>query len=207
MSLVWSRSALLALALLLAWTSPAQVAQPLPGPAGAALTGQFLVATPAMADLRFRGAVILIVRHDANGAIGIIVNHPIAERSMAELLEATGQDSSSVTGTVRIHFGGPVRPQVGFVLHSTEYRRPTTLYIDGQVAMTNSPDILWDICHTAGPARSLIAFGYTGWGPGQLDRELAQDAWFTIPNDPALVFDEDRGQVWNRAMARRTIPL
>jgi putative transcriptional regulator len=213
MSFVWLKPALLSLAMLFSPATLSAVApslgppSPGPGPHGSSLTGQLLIATPEMEDPRFRAAVILVVRHDEGGAIGIIINRPIAVRPVAELLEATGQDGTGVSGNVRVFSGGPVRPQTGFILHSADYRRAATLDIDGRVAMTNSAEILRDIGQAGGPAKSLIAFGYAGWGPGQLDGELSHGVWFTAPEDPALVFDEERDRVWDRAVARRTVPL
>lgn len=171
------------------------------------LVGQLLVASPDIGDPRFFHAVILIVRHSQDGALGIMINRPIGEQPVAKLLEAIGQDATGVSGSVRVFAGGPVEPGVGFIVHSAEYHRPQTIDIDGRVAVTSSPDVLRDIGHNAGPRKSLVAFGYAGWGPGQLENELAQHAWFTIPEDPKLVFDEDRDKVWDDAKARQTIPL
>jgi len=147
------------------------------------------------------------VRHNKGGAIGIIINRPIEERSLASILEAIGEDATGVKGRVLLFAGGPVEPEIGFVLHSVDYRRAKTVDIDGHVAMTSTPEILRDIAHEKGPAKALIAFGYSGWGPGQLENEMAQRAWFTAPADANLIFDEDRERVWEEAMARRTRPL
>jgi putative transcriptional regulator len=129
------------------------------------------------------------------------------ERSLAALLEATGEKDASVTGSVRVFAGGPVQPELGFVLHTLDYRRPDTMEIDGRLAMTNSAEILRDIAHHQGPAKMLIAFGYAGWGAGQLEGELDQRFWFTIPEDTNLVFDHDRGKLWDDAMKQRTQDL
>src|SRR5215831_3922272 len=98
------------------------------------LAGQLLVASPEMGDPRFYHAVILVVRHDRNGALGIIINRPVGDRSLVSLLEALGEKDTGVVGSVRIFAGGPVQPEIGFVLHSTDYRRPETLDIDSRVA-------------------------------------------------------------------------
>ena len=126
---------------------------------------------------------------------------------MANLLHAIGQDTTGIVGNVRIFAGGPVEPQIGFIVHSSEYHLSQTIDIDGRVAMTSSPQVLRDIGHGKGPNKSLVAFGYAGWGPGQLESELARHGWFTIPEDPKLVFDMDRDKVWDAALARRTVPL
>jgi putative transcriptional regulator len=182
-----------------------------PGPgehAGSgSLAGQLLVAAPDMGDPRFAEAVILLVRHDETGALGIVINHPVEERPIASLLKELGEADTGITGTVRIFAGGPVDPEVGFVVHGTDYHRAETIAIDGRVAVTSSPEILKDIGHGAGPAKALIAFGYAGWGPGQLESELAEHAWFTETEDPKLIFDEDRESVWKEALARRSRDL
>jgi putative transcriptional regulator len=174
---------------------------------GASLAGQLLVATPEMGDPRFRHAVILMVQHDSKGAPGIVINRAVEQVPAAKLLDALGLDSKGSTGQIELFAGGPVQPEVGFVVHSTEYHRSGTVDIDGRVAMTVNPEVLRDIGHNEGPRQSLVAFGYAGWGPGQLDAELAQGAWFTVPEDPKLVFDADRDKLWDDLLKRRTIPL
>ena len=190
---------------------PATLYAALPTPAEAPeqqfLTGQLLIASPTMGDPRFLQTVILMVRHDRNGALGIVINRPIGDRPLARLLEALGENDSGIAGTVRIFAGGPVQPDIGFVLHSTDYHRSDTLDIDGHVAMTSSREILRDIGNQRGPNKSLIAFGYAGWAPGQLEGEFAHGFWYTTPQDANLVFDDDRDDVWDHAMKRRTQDL
>jgi len=171
------------------------------------LAGQLLIAAPTIGDPRFAHTVILIVRHDKDGALGIVINRPVGERSIAALLEATGHDDAGVAGILRVFAGGPVQPELGFVVHSAEYRRAETVDVDGRVAMTASRQVLLDIGHSQGPEKSLFALGYAGWGPGQLDGEMARHNWFTTPEEPELVFDDDRGNLWENAMARRTREL
>ena len=205
MPLTWFQPALLSLGVLLS-SAPAELPNGEAQPQAPSLAGQLLVAAPDMGDPRFRHAVILIVLHDANGALGIMVNRPVADRPLADLLEAVGQSSAGITGSVRIFAGGPVEPTRGFTVHSADYHCPGTIDIDRRVAMTVSPEVLLDIGHNRGPAKSLLAFGYTGWGAGQLEGELAQGAWFVEPEDPELIFDGDRDKVWDGAMARHAIP-
>jgi putative transcriptional regulator len=107
-----------------------------------------------------------------------------------------------VTESVRVFIGGPVSPDAGFVLHSAEYHLADTLDIDGRVALTAAVDILRDIGLGKGPSKSLLAFGYAGWAPAQLESEMAHGVWMTVPEDPALVFDDDRANVWADALAR-----
>jgi putative transcriptional regulator len=167
------------------------------------LAGQFLIASPDMGDKRFERTVILMVEHNARGAFGIVVNRPMGERPLADVLRSLGGNATGIGGMARIFWGGPVQPQVGFVVHTAEYRRAATIDIDGRVAMTSSLEILQDIATRKGPEKSLLAFGYAGWGPGQLEGELRLQAWFTAPADAKLVFDDDRETVWDKALARR----
>jgi putative transcriptional regulator len=183
------------------------------GPAAAnppeisSLTGQLLIAAPTIGDPRFAHTVILMVRHDREGAFGIVINRPVGEGSIASLLEGAGEDVSGISGSVRIFSGGPVQQELGFVVHSAEYHLDETLEVDGRVAMTANRQVLRDIGHSRGPVKSLFALGYAGWGPGQLDGELARHDWFTTPAEPRLIFDDDRGNLWDDAMARRTRDL
>jgi putative transcriptional regulator len=176
-------------------------------PQRASLAGQLLVASPDIGDPRFRHAVILMVQHDSKGALGIVINRPVEELPLAKLMQALGQDAKGIVGTVRIYAGGPVQPQKGFIVHGAEYHRAETIDIDGRLAVTGSPEVLRDIGHGNGPKQSLVAFGYAGWGPGQLESELAKDGWFTVKADSHLVFDVDREKLWDEAMKRRTISL
>jgi putative transcriptional regulator len=176
-------------------------------PAHPSLAGQLLVASPAMGDRRFAQTVILMVRHDHTGAMGLIINRPVGEQPLARLLEAFGANGEGASGHVRVFVGGPVQTELGFVLHSAEYRRPETVPIDARFAMTASRDIFRDMAGSSGPNKSLFAFGYSGWGPGQLEGELKVGAWFTAPADPALVFDAERDKVWELAVERRTRDL
>jgi putative transcriptional regulator len=190
-------------ALLLTAALPAPTALP----QRASLAGQLLVAAPSMGDPRFYQTVIMLVRHDRTGAMGIVVNRPLQERPLAALLEALGEKADGASGNVRIFAGGPVQPELGFVLHSAEYRRADTMEIDGHVAMTSSREILRDIATNRGPKQSLVAFGYAGWAPGQLEGELVQGVWFTAPADAKLIFEEERERVWENAVTRRTQDL
>ncbi len=176
-------------------------------PAQDSLAGQLLVAAPDMGDPRFDHAVILIVHHDRGGAFGIIVNRPIEEQKLSDILADLGQDNTGVAGSIEIYAGGPVEPRQGFVLHSADYKRPETFPIDGRIAVTSSPSVLRDIAEHRGPQKFILAFGYAGWGPAQLEAELAQQAWFTAPYDPKLLFDADRATLWRDALARRSRAL
>jgi putative transcriptional regulator len=178
---------------------------PLPGdaPPTGSLAGQLLIAAPTMGDPRFAQTVILMVRHDRSGALGIVINRPGEAMKLDRLLAAVGAPDATVEGELRVFAGGPVEPGVGLILHSAEYRRADTLDIDGRVAMSTSPEVLRDVGHRKGPAKILFALGYAGWGPGQLEGEMARRDGFTAPGDSRLIFDDDRDRLWDHAMARR----
>jgi len=165
----------------------------------ASFAGQLLIASSDLRD-PFDHAVIMMAQHDRNGALGIVINRPIARRSIATILAALGADTAGVTDSVLVFLGGPVSPNIAFALHSAEYRRPHTMDIDGRVALSDAAEVLRDIGVGKGPKRSLIAFGYAGWAPHQLDDEIARGAWITAPENPALVFDADRNKLWNEAL-------
>lgn len=178
---------------------PSPTAPNVSGPTSVA--GQLLIAT-ALNGPPFEHAVVLVAQHDKGGALGIVINQPLGQRPLASLLQAFGADASGVSGNVRVFVGGPVDPEIGFVLHSADYHGDNTIDIDGRLALSSGPKILRDIGLGKGPHQTLIAFGYAGWAPSQLDDELHEGAWDLVPEDPALVFDDDRAKVWSDAMAR-----
>lgn len=166
------------------------------------MTGQLLIATPALHGSSFERAVILMAQHNRDGAMGVVINRPLNERPIASLLEAFGMDATETNGSVRIFLGGPVSPEIAFVVHNADYRLADTLDIDGRVALSPAPDVLRDLGLGKGPSKSLVVFGYAGWAASQLDDELARGSWYSVPDDPELVFDDDRAKVWDDAMAR-----
>jgi len=179
----------------------------LPGPdetpARPSLAGQLLVAAPWMGDPRFERTVILIVEDGPDGAVGIVINKPVGEQPLASVFKALGQEGD-VAGSVRVFSGGPVQPEAGFVVHSADYRRPETIALTDRVSMTSNVAILHDIGDKKGPAKFLVAFGYAGWGPDQLEHEIEEHAWGIAEADPTLVFDEDRDHVWEDARKHST---
>ncbi len=177
-----------------------------PAPANS-LAGWLLVAAPDIDDARFSGAVIFLVHQDQDGALGIVINRPIGERSYAEILDAIGEDAKGAPGKTRIFAGGPLEQDVGLVLHGADYHDKETLKIDGNFAVTSDARILRSLAAGTGPKRSLIAFGYAGWKPGQLEDELGTNEWYLAPADTALLFDADRDSVWQRAFDRKTLRL
>ena len=173
----------------------------------ATLAGQLLVARTELQDPRFVRSVIYIVHHDAGGAMGLILNRPIGEASLSELLERAGVEGTGVNGEIRVHFGGPVEPGRGFVLHTADYKVEGTQVVKDGIAMTARPEILRAMGTGTGPRQSLFTLGYAGWAPGQLEAELKAGSWEIVPADKTLVFDENAETKWERAMARRTIQL
>jgi putative transcriptional regulator len=209
MRLTWVERPLIALVAIVLPASLLHAALQDPGaaPSQPSLAGQILIAAPSLRDPRFDHTVVLMVRHNAEGAFGIVINRSVGETPFKSVLAAIGEKDEGVSGNLRVFYGGPVQPEVGFVLHSTDYQREQTVKIDPDVAMTSSREILRDIASGHGPQKSLVAFGYAGWGAGQLEGELALKGWYTAVADSKLVFDTDRDKVWDEAMARRTQDL
>ena len=173
-------------------------------PGAPSLAGQLLVAAPWISDPLFERTVILIIEHGPGGAVGIVINKPIGEQPLASVFKALGQKGGDVTGSVRVFSGGPVQLEVGFVVHSTDYHRPETVALTDRISMTSSLAILQDIGVKRGPAKILVAFGYAGWGSGQLEHEIEEHAWGIAEADPTLVLDEDRDNVWEDARKHST---
>ncbi len=165
------------------------------------LTGKFLVAMPGMGDPRFEKSVILVCAHSDEGAMGIIVNKPVGEVTFAGLLEHLNIPRAPEGRDIAVHFGGPVERGRGFVLHSRDYRGgAATMRIQGGFGMTATLDVLEALARGEGPHRALLALGYSGWGPGQLEDEIARNDWLTADADAALVFADDDGGKWQGAL-------
>lgn len=171
------------------------------------LAGQLLVAMPQMQDHRFQRSVIYLCAHNEEGAMGLVVNKLMGSLTLTELLEQLSIPHEQLAGSPRVHFGGPVESGRGFVLHSADYVEEGSLVVGNSMALTATLDILRAIGRGEGPRKSLLALGYAGWGAGQLDGEIARRDWFSTPADPELVFDTDRGKLWDEALARRTREL
>ncbi|MBK8174111.1 MAG: YqgE/AlgH family protein [Rhodospirillales bacterium] len=166
------------------------------------LVGQLLIAMPGMRDPRFVKSVIYICAHSAEGAMGLVVNRTIDSLSFADMLKQLGIEASDIQPTIRIHCGGPVETGRGFVLHSPDYKQDGTLVVAADVSLTATTDILRAIAGGEGPRRHLLALGYAGWGPGQLDGEIRANGWLHVAADDDLVFDQDLESKWERAMAK-----
>lgn len=171
------------------------------------LTNQFLIAMPTLADPNFFQTVIYISEHNASGALGLIINRPL-NLSLGQLLEhlqiATDRPDLA---RVPIHHGGPVQPEQGFVLHSPVGQWGATLRVTDQIGITTSRDILQAVAQGDGPTSLLVTLGYAGWGPGQLERELAENSWLSGPADFDLLFHTPDDQRWLAAAALLGIDL
>jgi len=166
------------------------------------LVGQLLVAMPGMGDPRFEKTVIYLCAHNADGAMGLVVNRAMEELTFPDMLEQLGIDVTGNSPSINIHFGGPVESGRGFVLHSSDYLRDATMVVDDDVALTATLDILKAIAGGGGPMQSLLALGYAGWGPGQLDGEIMSNGWLSVDADADLVFGDDLDGKWERAMKK-----
>ena len=165
------------------------------------LEGRFLIAMPTMGDPRFERTVIYMCAHSGEGAMGLVVNKPLDDLSFADLLQQMGIEERG-TGTIRLHFGGPVETGRGFVLHSDDYMNDGSLRIAGGIALTATVDVLRAMASGGGPQSSILALGYAGWAPGQLDAEIQANGWLTCEGDRELLFDHDLGGKWHKALTR-----
>ena len=168
------------------------------------LTGQLLLAMPNMRDPRFARTVIYVCAHSHEGAVGLVINRLIGSLTFSELLGQLGIEAGSVDETIlpKIHFGGPVETERGFVLHSSDYLQDQSMPIGETMALTATVDILRDIARGEGPRDRLLALGYAGWAPGQLDGEMQENAWLSVSPDRMLVFDDDIGGKWERGLVK-----
>ncbi len=168
------------------------------------LTGQILLALPGIGDPRFERAVIAICAHDGEGALGVGIGHELDGLSLHELLGQFEIDPG-VAPDAPVHFGGPVEPQRGFVLHSTDWGGQDTIDVAGRWALSGTIDVLRAIADGTGPSRWIVALGYAGWAEGQLDAELTRHGWFNVPGDAALLYDVAAECRWERSFARAGI--
>jgi len=166
------------------------------------MTGELLAAMPQMRDARFNRAVIYICAHTADGAMGLVINRLAGSLSFPDLLSQLGIKETAGSGHIRIRSGGPVESSRGFVLHSTDYLDDSTLRVGDHVGLTATVDILREIASGGGPAHKLLALGYAGWGPGQLEAELQANAWLSIPADTDLIFDDRINDKWERSIGK-----
>ena len=165
------------------------------------LDGKLLIAMPSMGDPRFEHSVILICSYSDKGAMGLILNKPSADIRMSDVLDQLEIKPVQDAADMVVHYGGPVETGRGFVLHSKDYASDlSTLAVSDQFGMTATLDILEEIARGEGPKHALMMLGYAGWGPGQLEGELARNAWLTADAPANLVFQVTAGQKWSAAL-------
>ena len=170
------------------------------------LAGRILLAMPGMGDPRFERSVIFLCAHSEEGAMGLIVNRPAPDITFPQLLAQLAIRHRDDVPVPQVHLGGPVEHGRGFVLHSDDYSRAdATLAVPGGFGMTATTDVLEDIARGAGPASALLALGYSGWAPGQLEDEIARNAWLVSDASAELVFAPDNAGKWAAVLARMGI--
>ncbi len=165
------------------------------------LTGKLLIAMPGMADVRFGHSVVFLCSHGVEGAMGLIVNKPAQDVRLSHLLEQLDIRAEPPGREMTVHFGGPVENARGFVLHSPDYASSLqSMTVGDRFSMTATLDILEDIAVGNGPEQALMMLGYAGWGPGQLESEIARNGWLTVDADSDLVFDMKDADKWSAAL-------
>jgi putative transcriptional regulator len=166
------------------------------------LSGQLLVAMPSLSEPPFAQSVIYMCAHSPDGAMGLVVNRPVENLSFDDLLRQLGIEPVPPARRIQVQAGGPVEQVRGFVLHTADWLQEGSLRVNDAMALTASIDVLREIARGRGPRRCLLALGYAGWGPGQLDREIAENSWLSVAADEALIFGEDFAAKWRLALAK-----
>lgn len=167
------------------------------------LTGKVLIAMPGMADPRFQRSVVLVCAHSDEGAMGLMLNRPLPEIDFSDLLGQLGIEADDGARPIEVRFGGPVEPGRGFVLHKVPEHGDDPegrLRISGGLAMTTTRDILEDLARGSGPDRAVLALGYAGWGPGQLEDEVLANGWLTGDGAEELIFAPSDSDKWSIAL-------
>ena len=179
------------------------------------LEGQMLIAMPGIGDPRFERTVIFMCAHSPDGAMGLVVNKPAEDLTFVDLLDRLNvlpeEDQIRLPDDVAqtpVQFGGPVETGRGFVLHTTDYFiADSTLPIDDRIGLTATLDILRAIAEGEGPRRAMLALGYAGWGPGQLEHELLQNGWLHCEADETLLFGSDLESRYDHALRKIGIDI
>ncbi|MBI6629316.1 YqgE/AlgH family protein [Pontibaca salina] len=165
------------------------------------LTGKLLIAMPGMGDMRFEHSVVVMCSHNDEGAMGLILNKPASDVRLSDLLDQFDIVPDPPSRDMTVHFGGPVETGRGFVLHSSDYvSNLQTLTINDWLSMTATIDILEDIAVGKGPERALMMLGYAGWGPGQIESEIAMNGWLTADPEAELLFSRPDHEKWEAAL-------
>ena len=172
------------------------------------LTGKLLIALPGIGDTRFERSVILLCAHTPEFAMGIVLNKPAEGVDLHDLMEQMGIEMEVSLRGVTVLEGGPVATERGFVLHTDDVIcEGATMEVDGDICMTATRDILGMVASMAAPRHSVFALGYAGWGAGQLESELAENAWLVCEPDSDLVFGDAHEHKWRHAMTRLGVDL
>jgi putative transcriptional regulator len=167
------------------------------------LSGQLLIAMPGIGDPRFERSLILLCAHDENHAMGIAVNRPVEGLTVPDLLERLEVKVTATLADDLVLMGGPVEVERGFVLHTDDYHAEYSVDVADGLALTTTREVLDALgSHNSRPRKALLALGYAGWGSGQLEREIRENVWLTVPADEALVFDDDHDTKWARALTK-----
>ncbi|MBU6235358.1 MAG: YqgE/AlgH family protein [Alphaproteobacteria bacterium] len=166
------------------------------------LAGSLLIATPTMSDPRFKKSVIFMCAHDAAGAMGIVINHELPDVPLSLLLTQLAVKPSENFADFPVLQGGPVETARGLLLHTDDFCKSDSIRIDNRFVVTGTIEALREMVVGEGPADKLFALGYAGWGPEQLEGELAQDAWLVVDADPELVFRTPANQKWEKALKK-----
>ncbi len=165
------------------------------------LTGKILLAMPGMGDPRFHKAVILVCAHDQNGAMGLVINHTLPGIDLKHLLTrlhlSDSIDGNKKIENVPVMSGGPVENARGFILHSSDFNQKDTIRISDQIGVTGTIDALRSVADGTGPDQMIFVLGYAGWGAGQLDREIQDNAWLIFDADPATIFNVQADDKWD----------
>ena len=171
------------------------------------LAGKLLVATADIGDPRFRETVIYMVKDDADGALGLVINRPMARGPIQDLLKSLGIESDASNREIILYYGGPVGQNQGFLLHTDDVLLDDSTKVKDGIAMTADSMLLEAIANGKGPRQYLFMFGYAGWAPGQLEAEIKENAWYIVNADKTFIFDKDSEKKWRQAVDKRQIPL
>ncbi len=171
------------------------------------LAGHLLIATPSMEDSCFTRSVIYLCAHNEEGAMGVIVNYPVGNVHLKEILEQLDITAESELRELPVHFGGPVESNRGFVVHSADYDAEGYLIRKDGIVVTSSVSILQELAQGKGPAQGMLVLGYSGWSAGQLESEIETGSWIIVPASAKLVFDASNETKWNGAVASLGIDL
>ncbi len=172
---------------------------------GTWLTGHLLIAMPGMQDPRFDHTVVCLCAHSGDGAMGLVLNRPLSGLSFDDLLRQLKVEPVPPQRRMRMLDGGPVENSRGFVLHSDDWSTEGSLPVVPGLSLTASLDVLKAVAGGGGPKDCILALGYAGWAPGQLEDEIQRNAWLNVPADGSLVFRDDTSHTWEAALAKLRI--